>query len=103
MRMRPFAIAVALLVHVLDKEAQWPYLSMMRMSTELKVNAQGIGMCQTVWLMVEKYDREGVVCLRQKFFQRLALTIASVVATNYLHTIGQCNHTITKKPDGSMA
>jgi hypothetical protein len=101
--MRPFAIAMALLVHVLDKQAQGPYLSMMRVSTELKVNAQGIGMCQTVWLMVEKYDREGVVCLRQKFFQRLALTIASVIATNYLHTIGQCCHTVAEKVYGGIA
>ena len=57
MRVGPLAIAVALLVHIVYQQAEWPYLSSVGMSAELDVDAEAVLLCHFVRLMVEEKSR----------------------------------------------
>lgn len=84
MRVRPFAVAMALLVDLINKHIQRPDLPVMGMSADSDIDAKGVSLRESVRLMVKDERRTSLRDLGEKVFQRLAVTIRPVIPTYYI-------------------
>ena len=75
---------------MVGNETDRPYLSTMRMSAELKVDARIFRIRQVVRLMIQKDNRFCRINVFHQFLQGLPGFIAAVVSSDYSYTARQC-------------
>ena len=87
MALRPATIAVTLLVNVVGQEAHGPYLAVVGVAANLKIDTERIGAMELIGLVVQEDHRTCGVGLSMQLVERFPVAVHAVVSADQLHSV----------------